>query len=125
MNHSSGKTAMNEHRRSKRKRAHHAIQVGNAITGQLVGHVGNLSIDGMLIITNRKLPEDALFQFNFQLPSGATAQPHQLEIGVHEQWCEAANVPGQFWSGFRIIDIGPEDYSVLYDWVMSPGGQFD
>ena len=70
-----------------------------------------------------RLPEDALFQFQFDLPSGATAKPHQLELGVHEQWCEAANVPGQYWSGFHIIDIGPEDYNVLYDWVMSPGGQ--
>ena len=34
-------------------------------------------------------------------------------------------MPGQFWSGFRIIDIGAEDYNVLYDWVMSPGGQCD
>jgi hypothetical protein len=114
-----------EHRRSQRKRAHHMIHVTDAITGQLVGHVGNLSTDGMLLISNRQLPEDALFQFTFQLPSGATAKTHQLEIGVHEQWCETANVPGQFWSGFRIIDIGPEDYNVLYDWVMSPGGQFD
>jgi hypothetical protein len=116
---------MNEHRRSQRKRAHHAIQVANAITGQQIGHVGNLSTDGMLLISSRRLPEDALFQFSFHLPSGATAQMHQLEVGMHEQWCETANVPGQFWSGFRIIDISPEDYNVLYDWVMSPGGQFD
>jgi len=114
-----------EHRRSQRKRARNAIVVTNAISGQQIGHVGNLSIDGMLLISSRQLPEDALFQFNFQLPSGATAQMHQIEIGVHEQWSEAANVPGQFWTGFRIIDIGPEDYNVLYDWVMSPGGQFD
>ena len=122
----SGKsTAMNEHRRSQRKRAHHAIQVSNAITGQRIGHIGNLSIDGMLLISSQRLPEDALFQFFFHLPSGATAQMHQLEIGMHEQWCEAANVPGQFWSGFRIIDISPEDYNILYDWVMNLGGQFD
>lgn len=116
---------MNEHRRSKRKRAHHMIQVTNSITGERIGHVGNLSIDGVLIVGNRRMPEDALFQFAFELPSGATAQQHQLEIGVHEQWCEAAASPGQFWTGFRIIDIGPEDYNVLFDWVMSPGGQFD
>jgi len=114
-----------EHRRSQRKRANRIINVMNAITGQQIGHIGNLSIDGMLVITNRKLPEDALFQFTFHLPSGATAQQHQLEIGVHEQWCEAANAPGQFWSGFRIIDIGTEDFNVLQDWVTSPGGQFD
>lgn len=114
---------MTEHRRSQRKRAHHAIQVVDSITGTQVGHVGNLSIDGMLLITSRKLPEDALFQFQFDLPSGPNAKAHQLEVGVHEQWCEAANVPGQYWSGFHIIDIAPEDYNVLYDWVMSPGGQ--
>ena len=55
--------------------------------------------------------------------SGPSGQLYQLELGVHEQWSEAANVPGQYWSGFRIIDIGPDDYNVLYDWVMSPGGQ--
>ena len=114
-----------EHRRSQRKRARHTIPVTNAITGQQIGHIGNLSIDGMLLISNRRLPEDALFQFTFQLPSGATTQQHALEIGVHEQWCESAKVPGQFWTGFRIIDIGPEDYNVLYDWVNSPGVQFD
>ena len=76
-----------EHRRSQRKRAHHMIHVINAITGQPIGHVGNLSIDGMLLISNRQLPEDALFQFQFQLPSAATMKAHQLEIGVHEQWC--------------------------------------
>lgn len=114
---------MTEHRRSQRKRAHHAIQVIDSISGQQVGHIGNLSIDGMLLITSRKMPEDALFQFQFELPSGAAAKAHSLELGVHEQWSEAANVPGQYWSGFRIIDIGPDDYNVLYDWVMSPGGQ--
>ncbi len=116
---------MNEHRRNQRKRAHHAIAVSDSINGQQIGHIGNLSVDGMLLITSRQLPEDALFQLNFDLPSGATAGNHHLEIGVHEQWSEAANVPGQFWTGFRIIDIGPEDYNVLHDWVESPGGQFD
>ncbi len=114
-----------EHRRSQRKRARHAIQVTNAITGQTVGNVGNLSIDGMLLISPQLLRDDALYQFRFPLPSGATAQLHTLEVGVHEQWSEPANVPGQFWTGFRIIDISPEDYNVLHDWVMSPGGQFD
>jgi len=74
---------MTEHRRSQRKRAHHAIQVTDAISGQQVGHVGNLSIDGMLLITSRKLPEDALFQFHFDLPSGVSGKAHQLELGVH------------------------------------------
>jgi hypothetical protein len=113
-----------EHRRSQRKRAHQAIQVNNAITGQQIGHVGNLSADGMLLISNRQMPDDALYQFSFHLPS-PNGHMHQLEIGAHEQWSESANVPGLFWTGFRIIDIGPEDFDVLTSWIESPGGQFD
>ena len=116
---------MAENRRNTRKRAHHAIAVNDAIGGHQMGYVGNLSVDGMLLISSRQLPENALFQVNFELPNGATAKNHTLEIGLHEQWSEAANVPGQFWTGFRIIDIGPEDYNILFDWVNSPGGQFD
>lgn len=116
---------MSEHRRNTRKRAHHAIAVNDAISGKQMGYVGNLSVDGMLLISSRQHPENALFQVHFELPNGATAKNHTLEIGLHEQWSEAANVPGQFWTGFRIIDIGPEDYNILFDWVNSPGGQFD
>ena len=36
---------------------------------------------------------------------------------MHEQWVEPASVPGQFWSGFHIIDIAPEDRTALAAWV--------
>lgn len=108
---------MPEHRRSQRKRAHHAIQVTDAITGQQIGHVGNLSIDGMLLIANRELRENALFQFSFELPSTTGTTARRVEIGVHEQWGEPSRIPGQYWAGFRIIDIAPEDREVLAAWV--------
>ena len=107
---------MVENRRSRRKRVPQAIQVTNSLTGEMIGHVGNLSADGMLLITSRRLPENALFQFNFELPD-AGGTPRRLEIGVHEQWGEPASIPGQFWSGFRIIDIAPEDRTTLAAWV--------
>jgi len=107
---------MVENRRSRRKRVPQAIQVTNSLTGETVGQVGNLSVDGMLLITSRRLPENALFQFNFEL-SGPGSTSRHLEIGVHEQWGEPASIPGQFWSGFRIIDIAPEDRTVLAAWV--------
>lgn len=113
-----------EHRRNQRKRAHQAIAVNDAISGEQIGHVGNLSVDGMLLISSRKLREDALFQFQFTLPGGSASRLRAIEVGVHEQWCEQANVPGQFWTGFRIIDIGVEDYKALCDWIAAPGGQF-
>lgn len=116
---------MAEHRRSPRKRAQQAIEVTNSISGEVIGYVGNLSEDGMLLISGRALPEDALFQFTFPLNNFVNNGASQrVEIGVHEQWCESAAVPGQFWTGFRIIDIDPEDQKVLAAWVNSPAGSY-
>jgi len=56
---------MAEHRRNKRKRADVVIQVTNAITGEILGRIGNLSADGMMLVANRPLREDALYQFRF------------------------------------------------------------
>jgi hypothetical protein len=112
---------MAEQRRSPRRRADHAIFVANAITGETLGHVGNLSTDGMLLVANRELAGDALFQVRFELPH--QGRPHRLEIGVHEQWGEPGRGRGQYWVGFRIIDIGAEDRSVLASWTAAAGGR--
>ena len=45
---------MSEHRRNTRKRAHHAIAVNDAIGGHQIGYVGNLSVDGMLLISSQR-----------------------------------------------------------------------
>jgi PilZ domain len=116
---------MTEHRRSPRKRAQQAIEVTNSISGEIIGYVGNLSEDGMLLISGSAVAEDALFQFQFALQNHVTnGAPQKLEIGVHEQWHEAAAVPGQFWTGFRIIDISNDDQKVLSAWVNSPAGSY-
>lgn len=112
---------MREHRRSPRKRALQAIHVTDAMTGEVIGQVGNLSLDGMLLIANRALADNALFQFAFNLPGPArTPPPRRLDIGVHEQWSEPAAIPGQFWTGFRIIDVDPRDRVALGAWVDMP-----
>jgi hypothetical protein len=108
--------SVNEQRRSKRKSADGIIQVVNAMTGDVMGRIGNLSIDGVMLIANTAMREDALFQVVFHLPDDQ-GRPVALELGVHEQWSEPASVPGQYWAGFRIIDIAPRDFEVLKAWV--------
>lgn len=106
---------MIENRRSRRKQTGQSIEVTNSLTGETIGQIGNLSVDGMLLIAHRHIADDALFQLNFVLPG---SQPERrIEVGVHEQWGEPAKTPGQFWSGFRIIDIAPDDRIALSAWV--------
>jgi len=106
-----------ENRRSRRKPARQGMEVTNALTGKPAGFVGNLSVDGMLLIAHEHVPDNSLFQFAFDLPAPGGAPASRLEIGVHEQWSEPASTPGQFWSGFRIIDIAPEHRAALTAWL--------
>ena len=107
---------MNEKRRLPRKRPEAALHVTDTMTGDVVGHIGNLSQEGMLLLAQRPIVDDALYQLSFNLPDvHGRLQP--IEVGVHEQWTENANVPGQQWVGFRIIDIAPTDGAVLRDWL--------
>lgn len=107
---------MIEHRRSPRKPPGVVIHVTNSLTGEVIGRLGNLSIEGMMLVANRPIADDALYQLQFNLPD-EHGRLHPIEIGVHEQWSESASVPGQHWVGFRIIDIGPDDADMLREWL--------
>ena len=107
---------MIEHRRSPRKPPGVIIQVTNVMTGEMIGRLGNISAEGMMLVGNRAVIEDALYQLSFHLPD-EHGRLHPIEVGVHEQWSEEANVPGQRWVGFRIIDIAPSDSTVMRDWL--------
>lgn len=113
-----------EYRRAKRKRALEIIEVTDTMTELVVGRIGNISETGMMLLATTQMGDDALFQLRFQLPDGgARGQP--LEIGAHQLWSDAASMPGQFWAGFRFIDISPEDALRLRAWIEQPGGQYD
>lgn len=107
---------MREHRRSKRRDPEQPVPVTNVMTGEVIGQIGNLSPEGMMLIANREIRPDALYQFSFPLPIQHHA-PIDLHVGMHEQWSEPASVPGQFWAGFRIVSISTEDQELLSEWV--------
>jgi hypothetical protein len=110
-----------EHRRNRRKRATDFIQVVNTMTDEVVGRVGDLSASGMMMLAQRPLLDDALYQFRFNLPD-ARGRAHPIEVGAHELWATPVAGEDQFICGFRIIDIAPADETLLHAWVESPDG---
>ncbi|HOX70520.1 MAG: PilZ domain-containing protein [Dokdonella sp.] len=107
---------MNEYRRSPRKSAFVTIPVTNKMTGQIIGRIGNLSADGMLLVCDENIAEGALFQLGFELVNGH-GHPQTIEVGVQEMWAENANVPGQYWAGFHFIDISDRDLETIESWL--------
>ena len=112
-----------EFRRARRRKAHESLPVTDAMTGQVIGHIGNLSESGMLLIANQQLVNDALYQFRFTLDLD-DGQPAAVEIGVHLLWSDQASAPGQHWIGFRFIGLSDRQVRQLRAWVNRPGGRY-
>jgi hypothetical protein len=108
-----------EKRRIERKRVTFPAQVTDVISGRMIGYVGNLSSNGMLLISTQAPRSEALFQVKLSLPeSGQELNAAALiEIGIQEQWHDHAASPGQVWAGYRIVAISDIDSERLHSWL--------
>ena len=87
------------------------------MTGRVVGRLGNLSHDGMLLLAEAPMADEAIYQFGFEL-RGPEGRVGPLEIGMQELWSDPASVHGRIWVGFRFIDIADEDRRRLDAWLQ-------
>lgn len=105
-----------EQRRAPRKRAAASPLVTDTISARPLGHLCNLSSSGVLLIAPERPRSEAVFQARLPLADGRPG-PRAIEIGLQEQWHQAANA-GQMWVGYRIIAIAPEDALTLAHWLQ-------
>ncbi|MDH5822914.1 PilZ domain-containing protein [Luteimonas sp. RD2P54] len=113
-----------EFRRARRRKAPDTIVVTDAMTGNVVGRVANLSETGMLLLANTGLVNDALYQFRFTLPGGRERRDQLLELGAHLLWTDQVSAAGQAWTGLRFIGLNDEQARQLRAWVDTPGSQY-
>lgn len=103
-------------RRSVRKRVSESLQVIDFMTGSPLGRIGNLSTDGLMLISPRALAERHVYQVQFPLPGSVAAAP-RLDVGIQCLWSEAASGEHSHWTGCQIISISPAFQDMLDAWV--------
>lgn len=111
-----------EFRRAKRRKVDDQVEVLDAMTERVVGHLSDLSETGLLLIANQPMTSDALYQLRFRLIDDRRHE-RVIEVGAHELWSDQAAAPGQVWTGFRFIDLAPTDQMFLRAWVSAPGSE--
>lgn len=103
---------MDELRRRERVELNTSISVFDAFSGQQVGELANINIDGIMLITDQALDVNSIFQYKLQLPVPIDGQA-ELELGVDCLWCREAENFNRHWAGFQIIDAAPEDIDII------------
>ena len=105
-----------ESRRQPRRTVPGMMEVYDTVTEETVGYLGNVSVGGMLLIANRTLVDDSLYQFRFALPDDV-GETQPLEVGAHVLWVDDASAPGQSWVGLRFLGLSPDATRRLRHWT--------
>lgn len=103
-------------RRSVRKHVNEALQIIDMMTGAPLARMGNLSADGLMLISSHAVPEKHVYQVQFPLP-GSTAAAPRLDVGIQCLWSEPASGEHSHWAGCHIISISREHRELLDAWV--------
>ena len=104
---------------SRRKHPRHnlrdVVSVVDKASGQSVGTVANLSLEGLMLVNSKPLNPDCIYQLRLNIDGAALGAAQEIELGVDCLWSSpAASVPAAaYWSGCQIIDVSEKDFAVI------------
>jgi hypothetical protein len=88
-------------RRIERHQLPYYLKVFNRITDKPIGYIGNVSLDGLMLISQLPLLVGARFEMRLKIP-GQNAQRF-IDFSATCQWCREDVTPGSFDSGFALV----------------------
>ncbi|KPX08772.1 Uncharacterized protein ALO75_00951 [Pseudomonas syringae pv. coryli] len=98
--------AMYKERKIERHQLQDYLQVFNCHTGKLVGCLGNVSGDGLMLISSLPVLVGARFDLCLKLPNGNVGQP--IDVSAKCLWCHEDETPGSYDSGFELCQVSTE-----------------
>ncbi len=85
-----------------RENLHHFLRVYNRRTGRELGYVGNISRNGLMLITRWRVQTDTVFHLRIVLPSDQN-QHCYVDFDARCQWCQPDIDSESFDSGYSIV----------------------
>jgi hypothetical protein len=102
-----------ERRRRERRTFSHYMRLMHENTGELVGHLVNISREGFRLESVRAIPVGRDFPIRIELPRDVTEKPYMVFI-ARSKWCRPDRIdPTLFDAGFEIIQMTPSDSEIF------------
>ena len=99
---------MAELRRIHRHQLTHYLQVFNLVSGKPIGYIGNISTQGLMLVSQLPMLVGARFDLHLKVPA-EDGQFHYIDFQADCQWSREDVTPGTFDSGFALV-APPADY---------------
>ena len=99
---------MKERRKTKRHTLIYYMRAFDVRTRNLIGYLVDITPQGIMLLCDDPTPTDQPFRLKLELTEDISDKPF-LELGVQSIWCHPDIDPHFYNTGFKIVEIAPED----------------
>ena len=107
----------NEKRKQKRWHLIYYLKVYNNETGEMIGHMADLSSKGLMIVTEGDVELDQEFQLRMELPD-AFHQKKEIKFDTISLWSKKDINPNFNAIGFRFMKISKSDMGIIKELIL-------
>jgi hypothetical protein len=94
-----------DNRRLKRVHLIYYLRIFDKNNGEHIGHLVDITTQGIMMVSEKKIPAEKDFFLMMQLPATVTGR-EEIEFTAHSLWCKKDINPDFYVSGFKINSIG-------------------
>jgi hypothetical protein len=103
---------MQERRRKIRNRLAFPAVVIDSSNGNVVGHIGNITPEGVMLRSDHALQIDEIFSLQIPLPDEIEGCS-RLNVKAHSLWSERASDPAVYVTGLEFLDISAAESRII------------
>lgn len=104
---------MGEKRNENRKDFPYYMQLTDATTSQLIGHLADISNGGFMLDSDEQIPVGQEYNFHLALTADVTDKPF-ITFLARSKWCKTDPIDPQVYNvGFHVLEMLPEDLGIF------------
>lgn len=102
------------HEKRQLKRVHliYYLRIFDSNTGDNIGHLVDITTQGIMIISEEAIPLGKDFSLKMQLPSTITGR-EEIQFRARSLWCKKDFNPDFYVSGYQIKEISPQEVKTI------------
>jgi hypothetical protein len=111
---------MDERRKLKRRHIMFYARIFDRKTGKLLGYLGNITTEGIMVISDMPIKINENHKLRMDLPEYIYLKP-VIHFQGRSMWCKSDIDPSFYNTGFRLMNISPEDQSIIMNFIDDHG----
>lgn len=88
------------------------LRIFNADNGQLIGHVVNVTTEGIMVISEKPLEVECEFQLKMELPLGGETST-EIDLTARSIWCKVDVDPFFYNTGFQLVHCSEKSINAV------------